>query len=168
MYKYFRTKEDLFLSLVESLRGLIASTIDGVLVAEPTFAGRVEALLRAAVDSSLADPEAVSLYIACTTEEMSRLASKLTLSIEEVSAGRYRAMIAEAQSAGEVDAALDPGWAAFFLDDLLMLAQFSSGSVYYRERLGIFLGRPRGEGVGWDPEALVATLLGYALRALGA
>jgi AcrR family transcriptional regulator len=171
MYKYFRTKEDLFLSLIEGYNAIIASWIDGVFEREASFAGRVELLLKACVESSLADPEAVRLYIACTTEELSRMASKLSGSIEEVSASRYRAMIAEAQAKGEVEAGLDPGWAAFFLDDILLMTQYSVGSVYYRERLRLFLGlegpsEREAETRPWPPEDLVPALLDLVLRAL--
>lgn len=186
MYKYFRTKEDLFLALIEEFHGFIATTIDDVLEREATFSGRVEALLSAAVETSLADPDAVSLYIACTTAEFTTLASRLSGSIEEVSAERYRAMVAEAQRRGEVDPSLDVGWAAFFLDDSILLAQFSVGSAYYRERLRLYLGgaprrfapssaegtalaepRASSEIEGWQPEELVRQLHALILRSLG-
>jgi AcrR family transcriptional regulator len=168
MYKYFRTKEDLFLTLIEEYHKVIADSIDAVLARESSFAGRVESLLRACVDTSLADPEAVRLYIACTTEELSRLASPLSDSIEAVSASRYRALIAEAQGRGEVEASLDPGWAAFFLDDILLMTQFSVGSVYYRARLWLFLGVSGEAGrEAWTPDELVARSLAFIMRALG-
>jgi AcrR family transcriptional regulator len=141
IYKYFRTKEDLFLVLIENYHEYIGAFIDRVLADEPTFAGRVRALLEASVRTSLEDPEAVNLYIACTTEELAALSSRLSFSIEEVSAGRYRAMVEQAKRAGEVDPALDPGWAALFLDDILLMTQYSVGSAYYRTRLRVFLGR---------------------------
>ena len=144
IYKYFRTKEDLFLVLIEKYHEYIGSFIDGVLAKESSFAGRVESLLRASVQTSLDDPEAVKLYIACTTEEIAGLSSRLSTSIEEVSAVRYRAMVEEAQAKGEVDPSLDPGWAAFFLDNIFLITQFSTGSDYYRTRLELFLGaQPR-------------------------
>lgn len=140
MYKYFRTKDDLFLALIEKYHEFIASFIDGVLAGESSFAGRVEALLRASVQTSRDDPEAVKLYIACTTEELAGLSSRLSSSIEDVSAVRYRRMVKEAQEKGEIDSSLDPGWVAFFLDDLFLITQFSIGSDYYRTRLRLFLG----------------------------
>ena len=90
------------------------------------------------------------------------------MSIEEASAPRYRAMIAEAQSRGEVEASLDPGWAAFFLDDLFLMTQYSVGSVYYRDRLRLYLGAalPAVEEETWPPEGLVNNLRDLALRAL--
>lgn len=177
MYKYFRTKEDLFLVLIEKYHEFIASFIDDVLAGESGFARRVEALLRASVQTSREDPEAVKLYIACTTEELSSLSSRLSSSIEEVSAVRYRKMVAQAQAKGEIDPTLDPGWVAFFLDDLFLMTQFSVGSDYYRTRLRLFLGAAWAEGgvseQGAEDSAgesacdeLVPRLLAFILRAL--
>lgn len=167
MYKYFRTKEDLFLALIEESHEIIADAIDGILAARPDFRGRVEALLRAAVETSRADPERVRLYIACTTEELAPLAGSLSMRIEAVSAVRYRAMVAEAKAKGEVDPAIDEAWAAFFLDDILLIAQFSAGSVYYAERLRIYLGKEAG-GAGAEVAQgeLVARLLEFVMRGL--
>ena len=164
MYKYFRTKEDLFLALIEDFHRLIESSIDAILARETRFLARVEALLRAAAETSAADPENVRIYICCTTEELAPLAARLSGNIEAASAGRYRAMVVEAQAKGEVDPSVDPAWAAFFLDDLFLLLQYSYGSEYYRERLRVFLGVPELP----DPGTAVARLLGLAARALGA
>lgn len=174
MYKYFRTKEDLFLALIEGYHKYIASFIDDVLNREDSFARRVEALLKGSVQTSLDDPEAVKLYIACTTEEISGLSSRLSFSIEEVSAVRYRAMVEQAQARGEVDSALDPGWAALFLDDIFLMTQFSVGSDYYRTRLRLFVGagEESEEGETQDRndaamlDAIVPRLLTLVLRAL--
>lgn len=140
IYKYFRTKEDLFLVLIEKYHEYIGAFIDRVLAEELSFSKRVKTLLEASVRTSLEDPEAVNLYIACTTEELAALSSRLSFSIEEVSASRYRAMVEQAQRAGEVDPSLDPGWAALFLDDIFLMTQYSVGSAYYRTRLKVFLG----------------------------
>jgi len=177
MYKYFRTKEDLFLALIEEYHKYIASFIDDVLNREDSFARRVEALLKGSVQTSLDDPEAVKLYIACTTEEISGLSSRLSFSIEEVSAVRYRAMVEQAQARGEVDPALDSGWAALFLDDVFLMTQFSVGSDYYRTRLRLFVGADKADekseaGETQDRndaamlDAIVPRLLTLVLRAL--
>jgi TetR/AcrR family transcriptional regulator len=164
MYKYFRTKEDLFLALVEESHDVIATTIDHVLAREQTLAGRVEGLLRAAVEAAETDPEAVHIYIACTTEELSPLAARLSGTYEDVAAVRYRQMLDEARRRGEVDADLDVAWAAFALDNLFLLAQLSVGAAYFRERLKVFLGDPRKP---LDREDLMVHLRDYILRMLG-
>ncbi|MBL8967489.1 MAG: hypothetical protein JNG85_10785, partial [Spirochaetaceae bacterium] len=157
---YFRTKEDIFLALIEEFHVLIEANIDAILSREREFFRRVEALFRVAADTAARDPESVRIYICCTTEELAPLAARLSGNIEAVAAGRYRAMVEEAQARGEVAASIDPGWAAFFLDDLLLLLQYSFGSEYYRERLRLFT------GAGPDPETAVPRLLELARKAL--
>ncbi len=160
LYKYFSTKQDLFLALIEGFHDQITAAIRGVLDAEPGFRGRVAALMKLAIESSTADPESVRIYIACTTEELAPMAALLTRDIEEASAVPYRRMIEEGQRSGEVDPSLDPGWAAFFLDNVLMLLQYSFASAYYRERFALYTGvRP-------DAERAEAELLRFMERAL--
>jgi TetR/AcrR family transcriptional regulator len=161
LYKYFRTKEDIFRAIIESSHDYLEATIGGIMEREKGFGDRVRAILEAAVESSLADPDMVRIYISCTTEELSSLAAGLSRSIESVAATRYRAMVAEAKLAGEVEGGCDEAAAAFCLDDLFLMVQFSFGSEYYRQRLGIFLG----EGAAEDPEAVVAAVHRFILRA---
>lgn len=163
LYQYFRTKEDLFLTLIEESHLTLASVIDGIFSRVPGFFDRIEALLRAAVEWSLKDPDLLNLYIACTTEELAPLAAKLSGRIEGVAAERYKSMVAEAKGRGEVHRGTDEAAAAFCLDNLFLVVQFSFGSAYYRERLGLFLG----SAAPGDPEAVVRGVMGFIRRALG-
>lgn len=160
LYKYFRTKEDLFIAIVDESRDLIQSTIDGILRSERSFSGRIEALLKAAVLSALEDPDLIKLYVACTSEELADLAPALSERVESASAVAYGAMVAEAQASGEVRAEVDPRYAAFLVDDILLAAQFSFASSYYSKRLSAFIG-PQA-----SPEAVVEASLDFILRAL--
>jgi TetR/AcrR family transcriptional regulator len=141
LYQYFRTKEDIFLALIEHSHSLLAAIIDEIFTRETTFLGRVEAILTVAVDSSLNDPELLNLYIACTTEELGPMAAKLSSRIESVAAHRYREMVGAAIRSGEIRPDADPASVSFCLDNLFLIVQFSFGSAYYRERLALFLGR---------------------------
>ena len=141
LYQYFRTKEDIFLALIEHSHSLLASIIDDIFRRESTFLGRVQAILKVAVDSSLKDPELLNLYIACTTEELGPMAAKLSSRIESVAAHRYREMVSDAIRNGEVRPGADAAAVSFCLDNLFLIVQFSFGSAYYRERLALFLGR---------------------------
>ena len=162
LYKYFRSKEDIFLAIIDASRERIESTLDGILARQTGFFERVEAILRAASDSSSADPDMVRIYIACTTQELEGLSRELASRIESVAAVRYASMVAEARARGEISPPCGDRAAAFCLDDIFLCLQFSFGSSYYRERLGVFLGA--GEG----PEEIVAALLGFIHRAFGA
>jgi len=161
LYKYFRTKDDLFLAIIEESHALIETTLAGIFAAEPSFFGRVEAILRAAISSSRDDPELVRMYVACTTEELSPLAERLSGSIETISATQYSRMVAEAAAAGEIASDVDPALTAFILDDIFLMIQFSFASTYYRDRLRLFAG-----GAADDDEAIVAAALAFIRRAL--
>lgn len=163
LYKYFRTKDELFLALIEGAYELLDRTVAELFARHAGFYERLEALLRAAVDSAREDPDLVRLYLACTTDELSGLAERLSGRLESISAERYRALVAEAAARGEIAPVEDPGAAAFILDDLLLLLQFSYASSYYRERLRLFVGPAALE----DPEALVASCLSFLRRAFG-
>lgn len=163
LYQYFRTKENLFLTLIEESHVTLASVIDGIFSRIPLFFDRIEALLHAAVEWSLKDPDLLNLYLACTTEELAPLAAKLSGRIEGVASERYRRMVADAKRSGEVDPGVDEAAAAFCLDNLFLVVQFSFGSAYYRERLGLFLGPPAAA----DPETVVRGVMSFIRRALG-
>ncbi|HOX30797.1 MAG TPA: TetR/AcrR family transcriptional regulator [Spirochaetales bacterium] len=164
LYKYFRTKQDIFLAIIERSHEYLEETIGGIIGRERGFRARVRALLEAAVESSRSDPDMVRIYIDCTTEELGPLALGLSRSIESVAATRYRAMVAEAKLAGEVAPGCDEAAAAFCLDDLFLMVQFSFGSEYYKQRLRLFLG----EGADEDPASVVEAVSAFIYRALGA
>ena len=77
---------------------------------------------------------------------------------------QYGRAIEAAKKKGEVRAEVEPGAAAFCLDNLLLLFQFSFCSDYYRDRLRIFLGLPEGAEV--DSESLISSMVGFARRAI--
>jgi len=162
LYQYFQTKENLFLTLIEESHATLITVIDDIFARIPGFFGRIEALLRAAVEWSQKDPDLLNLYIACTTAELAPLAAKLSGNIESVAAERYAQMVSEAKRRGEVDAGVTETATAFCLDNLFLIVQFSFGSEYYRERLGLFLGTQAAR----QPEAVVQGVLDFIRRAL--
>jgi TetR/AcrR family transcriptional regulator len=162
LYQYFRTKEDIFLALIEHSHGLLVGMIDGILAREPAFFPRVREILGAAVGSSRNDPELLNLSIACTTEELAPLAAKLPSTIESVAAGKYRQMVAEAKERKEIRADADEALTAFCLDNLVTMVLFSFGSAYYRRRLALFLGKP----AATHPQAVIEGVLDFIRRSL--
>jgi AcrR family transcriptional regulator len=162
LYQYFQSKENLFLSLIEESHATLTAVVDDIFARVPGFFNRVEALLRAAVEWSQKDPDLLNLYIACTTAELAPLAAKLSGRIESVAAQRYPQMVAEAKKRGEIDAGLSETATAFCLDNLFLIVQFSFGSEYYRERLGLFLG----ENAAHEADAVVQGVMGFIRRAL--
>lgn len=70
----------------------------------------------------------------------------------------YITVIAQALAGGDVRNDLDPRLFAFFLDNLLLMLQFSFTCEYYKERLKIYTGVDTDE---MDDEQIVKQLLKF-------
>jgi hypothetical protein len=112
------------------------------------------------VSYSEKDPDFVGIYIDCTTQGLAPLAARLSKSIESIAAEAYRKVIMEAQARGEIDPDMNPGLAAFCLDNMLLMLQYSFGCRYYKERLSLFAGPA-------DPEMVISTTARFISRAFG-
>jgi TetR/AcrR family transcriptional regulator len=163
LYKYFRSKEDLFLTIIEEGRALLERVLGGIVSGQEPLLAKIESLLRAAAFSSKQDPDFVRIYIDCTTQGLAPMAARLSRSIESIAAEAYRRLLAEAQQRGEIDAALDPAIAAFCMDNLLLMVQYSYGCQYYQERLSLFVG----EAAASDVEKLIDGSMRLIANALG-
>jgi TetR/AcrR family transcriptional regulator len=165
LYSYFPSKEDLFLTVADQGHALLERAISDI-DPESAFFESYEAMLRKARDYAKSNPELNLVYLDATTQGLRHLAKRLAGTLESVTVDLYRKAIASAMSRGELRAGLDPGAAAFCLDNLIMMFQFSFASDYYRDRLRLFLGL--GEDADIDEEALIEAMLDFARRALQA
>ena len=163
LYKYFRSKEDLFLAIIGQGHDLLQSVLEGIVTGPDPLPAKIERLLNAAVTYSEQDPDFVKIYIDCTTQGLAQLAARLSRSIESIAADAYRRLLSEAQAQGEIDPGLDTSVAAFCLDNLLLMLQYSFGCGYYRERLALFAGHPALS----DPRMVIKASMRFIANALG-
>lgn len=138
LYKYFRTKEDLFLALIEDAHDILETKLDEILRKDEQLTKKITMLLDAAVEFSLQDPELIQLYIGWTTQELVPLSENLSRRVEGVASSRYIRLVKEAKEKGEVRIDLDEGMTAFCLDNLFLMVQFAFASDYYKERLKLY------------------------------
>jgi len=163
LYKYFRSKQDLFLTIIGQGHDLLQTVLEGIVGGTDALPAKIERLLHAAVSYSEQDPDFVKIYIDCTTQGLAPLAARLSRSIESLAADAYRRLLKEAQARGEIDPALDTSVAAFCLDNLLLMLQYSFGCGYYRERLTLFAG---GLALS-DPRTVIKGSMRFIANALG-
>jgi len=163
LYSYFPSKEDLFLTVAARGHDLLERAI-GDIDPERPFVETFGLLVRRARDYARSNPELNLVYRDATTQGLRHLSERLSGSLESVSAALYRRMLESAVRRGEARGGLEVGPAAFCLDNLILLFQFSFASDYYRERLRIFLGLKEGEVM--DEEALMAAIVEFARRAV--
>ena len=140
LYKYFDTKADLFLTCVGHEIALLGQFLEDVMRERCDIMLKFEKLLRAAISFSRENAIISMLYNEFTTESNSALGIHLAQQMETLTANAYKAVIVQGQVDGEVRADIDPGMAAFLIDNLLMNLQFSYSCTYYRERIKIYAG----------------------------
>ena len=140
MYNYFGSKDDLFLTIIDRAHALLEGVINEVEQADDDIFTSIEKLLRAAQSYSKQYPELTQIYLDMTSEGLSHLSRQLSGQMETISSRFYRVLIDKAAAAGQVDRGMDVRVAAFCLDNLIMMLQYSYASDYFKERMKIFLG----------------------------
>lgn len=157
MYKYFSTKEDLFLTCVSHGIEMLEGVLHNIMVSEEKLLKKAEQLIRAIQAHSRQNANYVRLYNEITGEKSSIHTRLIASEMEGVSARIYTSLIAQAQADGDIRPDCDPRLFAFFLDNLLTLLQFSYTCEYYRERFQIFAG----VDILADDETVVQQLLKF-------
>ncbi len=161
IYKYFSTKENLFLTVCAQSVTLLTETLDTVMRGSGSFYEKVEMLLRIIQSHSREQSVMVNLYNEITTEGNKELVKKLTNQMESVSTHCYSLMIEEGQKTGSIDPDINAEIFAFHLDNLFMSLQFSYASEYYKERMKVFIG----DEVFTEDEKIVRHTLEFIRRA---
>ncbi|MDL2258593.1 TetR/AcrR family transcriptional regulator [Eubacteriales bacterium OttesenSCG-928-K08] len=140
LYKYFATKNDLFLYIVEVAFNRMTLYVEQIIHQDSHVFEKLEHLLRLAKTYSLKDPVLIRLYSVFTSESDEARAGMIAQKIEGVTSGAYRELIRLAQEKGEIRNDIDPGVLAFLVDNQLISMQFSFACFYYRKRFSMFVG----------------------------
>lgn len=140
MYKYFPSKEALLLAVIDLGHTEIELAFNQVVRPREPLDRQIAALLHRAIDHASRDPQMIQIYIDCSTEELSSIAGLVSRRIESIGVDAYLRLLNAARARGEIRDDIDLRMAAYFLDNIVLLVQFSHASEYYRQRLLVFLG----------------------------
>ncbi len=161
MYKYYKDKDDFFISCVRHSLELLNEVMDELTDESNGLIGNMEITLRRLVEHARKHTEYYVMYHEITAGGCRKFAPQLAKEIESVTSTVYSKLIGDAKAKGLVRQDIDPNTFAFFFDNLLMMLQFSLSCEYYRERMKIYCnGEP-------TDEMLVNELLKFMYAALG-
>jgi AcrR family transcriptional regulator len=163
LYNYFDSKESLFLAIVDHGYGVLENVIAGVDLEQGDIFDKFEMLMRMALTYSRKYPELNQIYLDLTSEGLSHLSQRLSRQMETITAEFYRALMADAKKNGIIPSDIDESVAAFCIDNLMIMLQFSHASAYYRERLKIFAGDDSLE----NDEKIIRGMMRFVRGALG-
>ena len=139
LYKYFSSKEDLFLSMVRYGADILQKTLDEVLQGEEDILVKVEKVLRIIQRHSRVNRDMIRLYHEMTIQSNQALVHSAVIGMESVTSQLYSGLVKKAQEDGDARKDFDPRMFAFLLDNLFMMLQFSYSCDYYKERFKIFV-----------------------------
>lgn len=158
MYKYFSTKEDLFVTCIQRGMKVLDDALDEIMKSDEKILVKAEKLIRTTCYHSKKNASYIKLYNEITNVKEPETAKMLAEEIEFSTSRKYITSIAQAFAKNDVRQDLNPRMFAFFLDNLLMSLQFSYVCEYYRERFEIYTGVNVDE---MDDEMVVKQLLKF-------
>ena len=162
LYKYFDTKTDLFLTSVNYALQNLEIIMETIVESQEDVMIKLEKLVRVAIEFSRSNSVLIKLYNEVTSESNAEVVKKIAEHVESITSQAYKKAIIDGQVAGEIRSDIDPGMAAFFVDNLLMNIQFSYACDYYCERYKIYAG----EDVFLKDEFAVENILRFIKAAL--
>ena len=140
LYKYFESKQDLFLTVVQHSIRSMTELLDRLAVSQEDILVKVERIIREIQRTSKESAVLLRLYNGMTAEINPRFASQFAYEMESLTARIYRVAIEEGKKAGDIREDIDAPFAAWLLGNIFMSLQFSYACDYYIERFRIYAG----------------------------
>lgn len=155
LYKYYEDKEAFFSACL----GRSLAALEKIIASNTSKKDKpleyAEALIGAVQTFSRANAHYVRMYHEITTGGNENEARLMAQRIEGLTSKLYTEIVARAQSAGEIRGDLSPSMIAMFMDNLLMMIQFSYCCPYYGERYRLY----QGKNIGDEDEELKKQLV---------
>lgn len=162
VYKYFDSKQDLFLTIADYSISRMENLLLGLAKADEDVLIKVEKILREIISASREQGILIKLYNSMTAINDKNLARQFAVEMETMTSRIYIEAIKEGQKNGEIRADIDSTVAAYLIDNLFMTLQFSYAGDYYEERFKIFCG----EDVHQRDEFIIEQILKFIKSAL--
>lgn len=140
IYKYYSDKEALFLACVRYGLNALTEALKEVAIRSDDLTESIRSVVKTLIKHAKKNTDINRMYNEITSGGAKQFAGFLAEEIEGISALVYTDLLRIAREKGKVRKDLDPGRAAFFLDNLFMMLQFSYSCDYYKERFKLYCG----------------------------
>lgn len=141
MYKYFATKEDLFITCLKYGMDVLEKALYDIMISDDKLLIKAENLIRTICMHSKKHSNYIKMYNEICSQKGS--VQRMRSIVEEIESKRssiYITSIGQALAKGDVRCDLDPRLFAIFLDNLLTSLQFAYTCDYHREKFRIYTG----------------------------
>ncbi len=139
LYKYFRNKEAVFLSVIDHGIDVMLHELFGTATAaSPSFYDALEKLFRGFERLVQQYRPYLELYADLTACSMNRFSAYVAEKIENEGKNLFLRMVAEGKQRGEITAEIRDDLLAYFLDSHMTLYAYSLVSEYHSRRFNAF------------------------------
>lgn len=139
LYKYFDSKQDIFITTVRYCASVLKTILDGVMKDDEDWQIKVEKIIHVIQVHSRESKVIIQLYNEMATQSNAGIVIETVAEVEALSVELYSALIEREQQKGGIRPDCDSRMFAFFLDNLFMMLQFSYACDYYRERFKVYV-----------------------------
>lgn len=140
MYKYFSTKEDLFITCLQRGTQIIDADLFAIMKNDDKILVKAEKLIRTMVRHSKQNSNYIKMYNEISAERDHQRVTAIVEEIEKRRSDIYITYISEALTKGDVRGDMDARMFSFFLDNLLNELLFSYTCDYHKERFKVYTG----------------------------
>lgn len=138
MYKYFDNKRALYLTCVEFVLFHLNEKIEEVVNQSDDMFLMFENFIKTIQKYRTEYEDFTKLYYEMATESNAEYAMLISSQIEGVTSNLYAEYIEKAKDSKQIRRDIDPRYFAFFIDNILMMLQFSYSCEYYIDRMKIY------------------------------
>ena len=139
LFKYFDSKEDLFITTVKFGASELKEELKALADEEEDVFVKVEKIIRIIQEHSRQNVNMIRLYNEMACHGNSKLVLQEADWMESFTASLYAQLIEKAKANGEIRPDCDARMFAFLLDNLFMQLQFSYACDYYKERFKVYV-----------------------------
>lgn len=135
LFQYFRTKNDLFLALVDhGTTTLLAPVIEQAKAAEDIFS-LFRLMLTRSRQFALEYPDYNRIYLSLSTLIGEPVPTTIARRVESMTIACYNRTLRRSKELGVIPNSIDEGYLGFLLDSIVLMYQFSFASDYYKARI---------------------------------
>ncbi len=157
MYKYFETKEDLFITCMDEAISVMDNALNEIVATDGKLMDMLEQLIRTVQKTSRENEKYLKLYNEITKLSSADAAEHYSKRIESISHNIYVDVLKNARDAGQIRSDCDLDAFTFFFDSIITTLQFSYSCDYYKERMKVFCG----EDVFDDDEKVIREIMKF-------
>ena len=159
MYKYFSTKEDLFVTCLKHGMHILEKALYDIMISDDKLLIKAEKLIRTICYHSKKHSNYIKMYNEINSvKETDGTTRAIAEEIESRRSSIYITSIGQALAKGDVRSDMEPRLFALFLDNLLTSLQFAYTCDYYKEKFRIYTGVDISES---NDEQIIAQLLKF-------